>query len=90
MAALRERIRTEENIVLATPVYVDGMTGLMKNMLDRLLPLLDSRMEIDGQGRVRHGLRNMEPGKRIVLVSTCGFRRRKRSTGSKCTWTAWR
>ena len=58
--------------VLATPVYVDGVTGPMKNLMDRMVPLAQPSFEIR-DGHTRHPRRSgYKPGK-VVLVSTCGL-----------------
>ena len=57
---------------IATPVYTDGMTGPMKNLMDRLIPLIVPQMEIV-DGHCRHPIRDgMKKGK-LVLISNCGF-----------------
>jgi multimeric flavodoxin WrbA len=58
-------------VVIATPVYVDGMTGLLKNCIDRLVPLVDPHMEMR-DGHLRHPAAGPLP-KRVALVATCGF-----------------
>jgi len=58
--------------VFATPLYVDGMSGPMKNLLDRLIPLLEPFLELrDGHGR--HPLRKGVKRGKVVLVSNCGL-----------------
>ncbi len=57
--------------VLATPVYVDGMTGLLKNCIDRMVAIADPHFELR-DGHLRHPTRNAKL-KRIALVSVCGF-----------------
>ena len=59
-------------LVLATPVYLDGMTGLLKNFVDRLLPLLELRM-ITRDGRTRHPIREGVKQGKIALLATCGY-----------------
>lgn len=62
-----------ETLVLATPVYVDGMTGLLKNCLDRMVPVADPHIEIR-DGHCRHTERStVTKIKRVALVSVCGF-----------------
>jgi len=68
-----------ENIdtwVIATPVYVDGMTGPMKNLIDRLISTGQPFIELEDD-HCRHDPREDLPERenpfRIVLVSTCGF-----------------
>jgi len=71
MPGLMERIRVLDALVLATPVYVDGMTALAKTFVDRLVTFMDPHfIEIDGE--VRHPLRSEFP-KKLFLVSVCGF-----------------
>lgn len=63
---------TEANgVVFATPVYVDGMTGLMKNFLDRCVPMAEPFFEMR-DGHIRHPARH-GTARFIALISTCGF-----------------
>ena len=73
MQMLLPRLLAADVWVLATPVFVDGMTGPMKNILDRLVPSSEPVFELR-DGHCRHGLRpgRNERGK-VVLVSNCGF-----------------
>ncbi|MFX1319688.1 MAG: flavodoxin family protein [Promethearchaeota archaeon] len=68
---LRKR-RNADAIILATPVYVDGMTSTLKAVLDRSIPLVKPFFEIR-DGHCRHPPQyNREPIK-VVLVSVSGF-----------------
>jgi len=59
--------------VYATPLHVDGMTGPMKNFLDRTIPGALPFFEMR-DGHNRHPARGgSKEGGKIVLVSTCGF-----------------
>ena len=59
--------------VLATPLYVSGMTGPMKNLIDRLLiPMGNPGLELLN-GRCHHTLREVVKNSKIVLVSNCGY-----------------
>lgn len=71
MPGLRERMRTCEILVLATPLYIDGMTALAKTFLDRLVTGMDPHFTEDN-GDVRHPLREEFP-KKVFLLSVCGF-----------------
>lgn len=58
-------------VVLATPVYVDGMSGLLKNFLDRMLPAADPHFVLR-DGHIRHPARSSTIW-RLALVSVCGL-----------------
>ncbi len=60
-----------EAVVFASPVYVDGMTGLMKNFIDRLVPTAEPFFEVR-EGHIRHPGRQKKAN-RVALVSVCGF-----------------
>ena len=71
MPSLQERVRDADAMVLATPVYLDGMTSLAKTFLDRMVVFLDPHFTTDDVG-VIHPLRWKFP-KSIFLVSVCGY-----------------
>ena len=72
MQMLYPRLRDADIWVCATPLYVDGMTGPMKNLLDRMLPFTHPFFEIR-DGHCRHALRDGHKRGQVVLVSNCGF-----------------
>ncbi len=72
MTELLPKIGTTDILVLATPVYVDGMTSKMKAILDRTLPLLHPFFEIRDD-HCRHPRREGVNTKKIVLISVSGF-----------------
>ncbi|MDD2890094.1 MAG: flavodoxin family protein [bacterium] len=59
-------------VVFATPLYVDNVTGIMKNFMDRLIPLLDPYFKKDENGECRHTNRNFKSPK-IIVISNSGF-----------------
>jgi multimeric flavodoxin WrbA len=66
------KLRQADILVFATPVYVDGVAGPLKNFIDRMIPLLEPMFELR-EGHCRH-----PPGEgvnrgKLVLVSNCGF-----------------
>ncbi|MDP2872015.1 MAG: flavodoxin family protein [Bacillota bacterium] len=65
-------VRRSDILVLATPVYCDGMTGRLKTLMDRMLPLMHGAAEIR-DGHMRHHPRDDTKVRTMVLVSTCGF-----------------
>ena len=72
MDGVMAAMKAADALVLATPVYVDGMTGLMKNCIDRMVPVADPHFEMR-DGRCRHPRRVGTGIGRMALVSTCGF-----------------
>lgn len=71
MPELTERIRRADTMVLATPIYLDGMTGLAKTFVDRLVVFLDPHFAEDSVG-LMHPLRWNFP-ERLFLFSVCGY-----------------
>ena len=72
MAMLLPKLAQADAIVLATPLYVDGVSGPVKNLLDRILPLGEPFFELR-DGHCRHPLRVEHKNGQLVFVSTCGF-----------------
>ena len=58
--------------VLATPLYVDGMSGPMKNLVDRIIPLMQPFFELQ-DGHCRHPRREGCKAGKLALVSVCGL-----------------
>ncbi len=72
MSAVLQNIADSDIVILATPVYVDGMTGSLKTLLDRSIPLLHGRFELR-EDHCRHPLRAHVKIGKLALVSVCGF-----------------
>jgi multimeric flavodoxin WrbA len=72
MQELVPKLMAADILVLATPLYVDGMTGPMKNLLDRAIPVGDPVIKIR-DGHCRHRARKEIKDGKLVLVSNCGF-----------------
>ncbi len=72
MQMLDPKMRNADIIVFATPVYCDGITGPMKNLLDRTVPRVYPFFELR-DGHCRHPLREDTKASKVVLVSNCGF-----------------
>jgi multimeric flavodoxin WrbA len=72
MQELVPKLMEADVLVFATPLYVDGMTGPMKNLLDRAIPIGDPVIEIR-DGHCRHIGRKIVKEGKLVLVSNCGF-----------------
>jgi multimeric flavodoxin WrbA len=72
MAAILPLVASSDILVLASPVYVDGVTGPMKGFMDRIIPVVSPRFEMR-EGHCRHPRLGGGTGGSMVLVSNCGF-----------------
>lgn len=72
MAQLLDIIRETEVIVIASPIYVGGVTGQTKTFLDRLTPISLPFIEII-DGYSAHSKREGSKFKGIVFISNNGF-----------------
>ena len=73
MRMLHPKLCEAEIWVFATPVYVSGMTGPLKNVIDRILnPLGEPSLELH-DGHCHHPLRTGTKPGQVVLVSSCGY-----------------
>ena len=97
MKDLLEKVMSSDLIILATPLYVDDVTGIMKDFMDRLIPLMDPHFEQDAEGEWRH-VKRFSSYPDIAVISNCGmpgrqhfqvlklhFRRMARNFHSKVT-----
>lgn len=74
MQMLYPKLREADIYVFASPIYVNGVTGPMKMLIDRLLPLVDTcPYVVLRDGRCDHFPRERRIGGKVVLVSTCGY-----------------
>jgi multimeric flavodoxin WrbA len=71
MAELLPKCFASDIVVFATPLYVDNVTGLMKNFMDRMIPVADPYFEKDPGGECRHKIASKVP--KIMVISNCGF-----------------
>ena len=72
MDQLLEKFISSDIVVLATPLYVDNVSGLMKTFFDRLIPLVDPHFTKDEKGETRHQKR-YDKYPKFVIISNCGF-----------------
>ena len=72
MQMLYPKLRQADVWVLATPVYVDGVSGPMKNLMDRTIPLLHPSIELRDDHTRHPPLEGTRFGK-VVLVANCGL-----------------
>ncbi len=69
---IHPKLREADVWVFATPVYFWGMSGPLKTLLDRVLPLGEPFVTLHDD-HCAHPLRPEVKGRKIVLVSSCGF-----------------
>jgi multimeric flavodoxin WrbA len=72
MAELIQKFGESDIVVFATPVYVDNVTGIMKNFMDRLIAGIDPHFEKDEGGESVH-ISRREKQPKLVVISNCGF-----------------
>jgi multimeric flavodoxin WrbA len=72
MAGLLSGLRQADVWVLATPLYFDGPSGPLKNLMDRMSAFLRLAAEVR-DGRSRHLVEDGVTGGKVVLVSNCGL-----------------
>ncbi len=72
MQLIHPKLRQADIWVFATPVYVWGVSGPLKNLMDRIIPLIEPFISIQ-DGHCSHPLREGTKRAKIVLVSNCGF-----------------
>jgi multimeric flavodoxin WrbA len=72
MQMLHPKLRAADVWVFATPVYAWGVSGPMKNLIDRIIPLIEPFFQLR-DGHCSHPLRAGTNSAKIVLVSNCGF-----------------
>ena len=65
-------LREADVWVFATPVFVDGMSGQLKNFFDRIVPVVEPFFEVR-DNHFRHIMPSGAKKGKIVLVSSCGF-----------------
>jgi putative sterol carrier protein/putative NADPH-quinone reductase len=81
MPELLAKVQEADVMVYATPLYVFTVSGLMKDFMDRFIPLLKPYIVKRGDQYI-HPKRNegVWP-KRVVLISNCGFPERHHFSG---------
>jgi len=75
MTELREKYRSADLVVFASPLYIFNVTGIMKTFMDRLLPILQPYMLLDEKdGHITHPDRYPQKGEQgFVVFSASGF-----------------
>ena len=58
-------------VIMATPVYVDNVTAIMKMFLERLIPFSDPHFGYDENGETRPAGGKDNPP--MAIIATCAF-----------------
>ncbi|NQT32993.1 MAG: flavodoxin family protein [Candidatus Omnitrophica bacterium] len=72
MAALLDKYMNSDIVVIASPLYSDYVTGIMKDFMDRLLPIVCPRFEKGKDGQTKH-VKRYGKYPAIIMMSSCGF-----------------
>ena len=75
MAIVLKKILWADLIIYSFPLYYFNVPGILKNLIDRQLPMVLPFMSEreDGVGSGSHDARYDMSRKRYILISTCGF-----------------
>ncbi len=73
MEELLNKISQADIIVYATPLYYYTVTGLMKDFMDRMLPLVSKEIVKNDETYIHTKRFKKEVPTKTVLISNCGF-----------------
>ncbi len=74
MTELRKKYRQADLVIFASPLYVFSVTGILKDFMDRLLPVMKPYILLDEKGHTKHPDRFPEKGEQgFVVFSAAGF-----------------
>lgn len=72
MAELIDTYMGSDIVVLATPLYVDHVTGIMKDFMDRKIPVVCPQFETSATGETVH-VKRFKKYPSLIFMSNCGF-----------------
>jgi len=58
--------------IMASPLYVDNVSGLMKNFIDRLIPYMNPHFVMTESGETGHE-KSATPHPDFIVISNCGY-----------------
>ena len=73
MADILARCAGADVLVLATPLYFDNISGMLKDFMDRLIVGGDPHFQKMPGGESRHLKKAGAQSPKLVLISNCGF-----------------
>jgi len=89
MPELMQKLRYADILVMATPLYVYTVSGLMKDFMDRSLPLSLPYVYRYENGYVHQGRYGDQRRTKVVLISNCGLPSRQYFSGMLETFRLW-
>lgn len=72
MSALLEKYIQSDIVIEASPLYVDFVTGIMKDFMDRRIPIVCPQFEKGASGETVH-VKRFEKYPSVIYMSNCGF-----------------
>ena len=86
MPEILEKIQDADLLVYAMPLYVYTVPGLMKDFMDRVIPIVQPFIEVKN-GISSHPSRNPQSKfRRMAIISSCGFPEMSHFNGLKETF----
>ncbi len=72
---VKEKVIDADLVIMSFPLYVFGIPGQLKVLLDRLLPLMNTYQGqyVPRDGAPAHGPRYDKPGQKFVIISGCAY-----------------
>ena len=86
MPPLLERLRKADVVVFATPLYVFTVSGLMKDFMDRMIPLAQPYILQRGDHFIHPPRYPRASAAKFVLISNCGYPERHHFSALKETF----
>ncbi len=72
MVHLMDKYFSSDIVVMATPLYVDNVSGMLKVFMDRLIPGIDPHFIVGDNGETAHP-KSDKPTPKIMVIATCGY-----------------
>ena len=80
MDLILPKVKEADLIVIATPLYIFQATGLVKDFLDRIIPIAEPYL-VEKDGVTTHPMRDRVKPRKIFLISVAGFPERSHFDG---------
>jgi multimeric flavodoxin WrbA len=86
MPELHQKMLEADVTVYATPLYVYTVSGIMKDFMDRVIPLVQPFVEVKNGVCSHPGRTSRSAGVKSLLISNCGFPEQSHFDGLKQTF----